>query len=743
MNIKKSIALFIMSLGTGLGLVQAQQGSIKGKVVEKAQGKEQALVGASVYWANTTTGVSTNAQGTFTLAKVSTTQQLVVSYTGYRNDTIEVANRNEIKVVLQTLNELETVVVKSEKDIDFNPIKSELITAKDLRKAACCNLSESFETNPSIDVTNTDAVTGTRRIRMLGLDGVYSQILVENMPSVRGLASRTGLKFIPGTWIKSIAINKGAGSVVNGYESVTGQINVTLAQPNNSEPLLVNLYGNGAGRVEANINTAHTLGKDSRWSTALLLHGHNTSQGVDRNNDGFFDIPQGNMMTVMNRWKYKGDVLRAQFGVKAVYVDKFTGQATFNQSQERTTALPYGIGFNTRRLEGFAKFGILPPNHPNQSLGIIVSGIHHEDNSFWGVNDFNAVQDNLSVNAIFQTQVNPQNRFSLGASYLFDRYDQNYEQQHPTSQTFVWNRTESVPGIFAEYTFEPNDQWALVTGVRNDFHNLYGNVFTPRMHLKYSMTPTSIIRVSGGRGFRVANIIPENFGYMISSRNLQVANDLQPEVAWNYGISWTQEVQLGKTKGKITADFYRTDFENQIVADLDASASAISFYNLEGRAFANSFQLGLEYEPFKRFDVSVAYKYYDVQSTTNNTLQQQPFIAQNRFFLNLAYATRFEKWSFDFTTQWFGAKRLPNTTGKPEAFRLAQNTPSFFLLNAQVTRNFRNWSLYVGSENLTNFRQDTPIIDPSNPFGSQFDAGLVWAPVLGRMVYAGLRFFIK
>lgn len=742
MNIQKTIPLLLMSFVLAINFAQAQN-SVKGWVVEKANGKEQPLVGASVYWANTTTGVSTNIKGAFILARVSSTQQLVVSYTGYRNDTLDVSNRSEVKVILQTENELETVVVKSGSKIDFNPIKSELITAKGLRKAACCNLSESFETNPSVDVTNTDAVTGTRRIRMLGLDGVYSQIMVENMPSVRGLASRTGLKFIPGTWIKSIAINKGAGSVVNGYESVTGQINVTLAQPDNSEPLLLNLYGNGAGRLEANVSTAHTLGKNERWSTALLVHGHSTNLGTDRNNDGFFDIPQGNMMAVMNRWKYKGDLLRIQFGVKAVYSDKFTGQTSFKKPQERTTTMPYGIGFNTRRLEGFAKFGVLPPNNPNQSLGIIVSGIHQEDNDFWGINDFNATQDNLSVNAIFQTQINQKNRFSLGASYVYDRYDQQYQQQLPTTQSFVWQRAESVPGIFAEYTFEPNDKFALVTGVRNDFHNLFGNIFTPRMHLKYNISSSSIIRLSGGRGFRVANIVPENMGYLVSSRNLQVADDLQPEVAWNYGVSWTHELQIGNTKGKITADFYRTDFENQIVADLDASASAISFYNLSGKAFANSFQFGIEYTPFKRFDVSVAYKYYDVQSVTNNTLQQQPFIAQNRFFLNLAYATRFEKWEFDFTTQWFGAKRLPNTADKPAEFRMATNTPSFFLLNAQITRNFRDWSLYVGSENLTNFRQDNPIIAPTNPFGGDFDAGLVWAPVLGRMVYAGLRFFIK
>lgn len=716
---------------------------IKGKVVEKPQGKETPLVGANVYWANTTKGTVTDIEGKFSLQKVTGAKLLVISYAGYKSDTVQVDGQNNLTIVLETMEELKTVVVKSGKNLDVNALKTELLTVKSLRKAACCNLSESFETNPSVDVTNTDAVTGSKRIRMLGLDGVYSQIMVENMPSVRGLASRTGLKFIPGTWIKSIAINKGAGSVVNGYESITGQINVTLAQPDNSEPLLLNLYGNAMGRSELNINTAHTFGKNERWSTALMAHASNVSLGMDRNGDGFFDIPQGSHFSVFNRWKYKNDAVILQFGVKALYEDKFTGQTSFTRNQERSTNLPYGVVFNTRRLEAFTKFGILPPKNPNQSLGIIVSGIHHQQDSFWGLNDFTGTQDNLSVNAIFQTQINDKHRFSLGGSYVYDRYDQNYEERFTNPQSYRWQRTESVPGLFIEYTFEPTEKLAVVTGVRNDFHNLYGNIFTPRMHLKYEFTTNSILRLSGGRGFRVANIIPENFGYLISARTLVAANDLQPEIAWNYGASWTQKLKWGKREGKLTLDFYRTDFENQIVTDLDANASQISFYNLTGQAFANSFQIALEYEVMKRFDVSVAYKYYDVQSTYNNTLQQTPFIAQNRFFMNLAYATKFDKWEFDFTAQWFGAKRLPNTTSKPNEFQMTTNTPDFFLLNAQITRNFRDWSIYVGSENLADFRQSNPIIDAPNPFGNQFDAGLVWAPIAGRMFYAGLRFTIK
>ncbi|OJJ23141.1 hypothetical protein BKI52_01960 [marine bacterium AO1-C] len=739
-TIKNICWLLIVGMSS-LGWAHAQV--IKGIVIEKPNGKKEPLVGANVYWAATTVGAVTDDQGKFSLKRIAKTNQLVVSYAGYQSDTISVGSQNNLTIVLKTLEELKTVVVKSGKSLDVEAIKSELLTVKSLRKAACCNLSESFETNPSVDVTNTDAVTGSKRIRMLGLDGVYSQIMVENMPSVRGLASRTGLKFIPGTWIKSIAINKGAGSVVNGYESITGQINVTLAQPDNSEALLLNLYGNAMGRAEINLNTSRVLGKDERWSTALLLHANNVSQGIDRNNDGFYDLAQGTQLNAVNRWKYKGDVIMMQFGVKALYEDKFTGQTGFTRNGERGINLPYGVMFNTRRLEGFTKFGVLPPNNPNQSLGIIVSGIHHIQDSFWGLSDFTGIQDNLSINAIFQTQINDKHRFSLGGSYVYDRYDQNYVERLANTQNYRWQRTESVPGLFAEYTFEPNEKLAVVTGVRNDFHNLFGNIFTPRMHLKYELATNSIVRLSAGRGFRVANIIPENFGYLISARTLNAANDLQPEVAWNYGVSWTQKLKVGKREGKLTLDFYRTDFETQIVTDLDANASEVSFYNLTGQAFANSFQIALEYELMKRFDVSLAYKYYDVQSTYNNTLQQTPFIAQNRFFLNLAYATRFDKWEFDLTTQWFGAQRLPNTASKPNEFQRETNTPDFFLIHAQITRNFRDWSFYVGSENLGDFRQSNPIIDAANPFGNQFDAGLVWAPIAGRTLYAGLRFTIK
>ncbi len=739
---KASLLYKILTILIFLCSFRAQAQEIKGTVLEQnSEGNKIPLVGANVVWLGTQQGATTDIQGKFTISPSPEATRLVISYVGYQTDTIKATPKVPMKIFLVSNQTLETIVVK-DNSLDTGPLQSELLTTADLRKAACCNLSESFETNASVDVSTTDAVSGTKRIRMLGLDGVYAQIMQENIPNVRGLSSRQGLHFIPGSWIKSIDINKGSGSVVNGYESFTGQINVELAKPENSEKLLLNGYTNLNGRVEFNVNIAHALSEE--WSTALLAHASHLGNGIDRNEDGFRDVPEYRQFNVLNRWKYMGETFRLQIGVKALHDDRIGGQMDFQRGDTRSSENAYGYGLRVNRLEGFAKLGFLPEKHPNSSLGLILTGMYHDQEAFWGLSDYDARQGNVWANLIYQTQFNPQHQLRAGVSYLLDHYDELYSQRFINSEeNFDRERTESVPGIFAEYTYQPSLRWAIVPGIRADFHNLYGTFLSPRVHFKYEFSPKTIARLSAGRGFRVANPIAENMSYLISSRGLFIQNDLEPEIAWNYGGSIVHQFQTGERKGTLILDFYRTEFQNQVVLDLDASSQEVSFYNLSGRAFANSFQANLEYEILESFDVNVAYKYYDVKSTINGTLQEMPFVPRHRFFVNLAYAAFYDIWQFDLTTQWIGSQRIPNTSDSPSDFRQPERGSSYFQVNAQVTKKFKGgWEVYLGGENLLNYRQDNPIVNAGNPFQEQFDAGLVYAPVLGRMIYAGFRFTV-
>lgn len=695
--------------------------------------------------------------------------QVVASYVGFRSDTIWVTNQTSLQIRLEPQASLDEVEVKSGATFISreNPQKVETITTKELQKAACCNLSESFSTNASVDVSYSDAVTGAKQLQMLGLDGVYAQLNTENIPSIRGLSTVYGLSYIPGTWISSIDVGKGAGSVVNGYESITGQINVELQKPETSDQLYFNAYVNDMGRTELNLNLAQPLSK--RWSTGLLLHtsrmGDELSGKMDRNGDGFLDTPMFTQYNAVNRWKYNGERLQVQLGVKALYDKREGGQtAYYDPKQRQTDTLQiaddhdhtgtghivtdsgvyelrdrryYGTQTQTKRLEAFSKIGLLFPNQPYKGVGLILSASHYEQDAFFGLNTYDGRQRTLYGNLIYQSIIgNTNHQVKLGASYLLDAYNEAYRDSS-------FARTESVPGVFGEYTYILPEKFTAVLGLRTDFHNLYGTFVTPRIHLKYDLSPRTALRVSAGSGFRTPNPIAENTAALISSRQVVVDGSIKPERAWNYGVNLTHEYQLFNRNGLVSLDFYRTDFTNQLITDLDSDPQQIRFYNLNGKSFANSFQAEVQYEPVKALDVKLAYKFYDVQQTIGNQLLERQFVSRHRALLNLAYATKFDKWKFDFTTQWYGSKRIPGTATNPTEFQRAAYSPDYFLFNAQVTRAFKQWDVYVGGENLGNFTQANPIIAADQPFSPNFDASLVWAPVYGRMIYAGVRFRIK
>lgn len=710
---------------------------------ETQTGNLKPITGANVYWAGTTQATATDENGRFSIPRSAQSALLVVTFVGFRNDTIKIGQESELQVVLQNDQTLDEVTVRAgNTSIDrLSPHQTEIITTRALAKAACCNLSESFETNASVSVSYSDAVTGSKQIQMLGLNGTYIQTNVENIPSIRGLASTFGLNFVPGTWIQSIDVGKGAGSVVNGYESMTGQINVELQKPDTQEKLYLNTYVNNFGRGEVNLNLAHQLNK--KWSTGLLTHGSTLRNRIDKNGDGFLDLPLYTQYNAINRWKYQGDKLMAQFGVKALYEDRLGGQKSFEREMKGTTQA-YGFGARVNRYEFFSKIARLFPEQPYKGLGLILNASIHDSKSYFGLNNYDGTQKTLYGNLIYQSIIgNTNHSYKTGISYMLDNYDELYRD-------IRLKRNESVPGAFFEYTYNHLDKFVMVAGGRVDFHNLYGTQWTPRLHLKYNLTDQTTLRASAGRGFRVANPLAEYYGNLVSSRNVVFREAIRPEVSWNYGASVTQEFKIGEMNGNFIMDFYRTDFENQLVADME-DPRYIRFYNLEGKAYANSFQAEANLTPVKRLELKLAYRLFDVKQTIRNvydenTLQPRMMVSRDRVLFNAGYALPYDKWKFDATVQWNGKRRLPYMGHVPDHHVPTDLTstwaPSFYNFNAQVTRTFPKWDIYLGGENLANFRQKNPIMGASEPFGQHFDAGMAWGPVVGRMIYAGMRYKI-
>ena len=742
---------------------------IQGSVGELANNKRTPLVGATVRWSGTSDGTVTDSTGHFGLRLHSSVTQLIISYVGYQADTLTITNPSaDIVVTLRQERTLQEVTVAGAPgQIDrINPIQTEFITQRTLAKAACCNLSESFETNASVSVSYSDAVTGSKQIQFLGLGGQYVQTNVENIPTVRGLATTFGLNYIPGTWITSIDVGKGAGSVVNGYESMSGQMNVELQKPDDKQRLFLNSYVNSFGRVEGNVNWSAPLKRkqspfnnrwlsltpppspDSKWSMGVLGHVSLLRTELDQNNDGFRDLPLYTQVNVINRYKYSSNRFMAQFGVKALYEDRDGGQlARFGASR-------YSFLNTTKRLEFFSKTARLYPDKPYKGLGLILNGVHHEQTARFGFAPYDGQQQTFYANLIYQSIIGTTNNsFKAGLSYLLDDYREQY-------RAINLNRMESVPGAFVEYTYTYPEKLTLVLGGRFDYHNLFGAQLTPRVHLKYNPSQHLSLRASAGRGFRTANPFAENFGYLVSSRTVffsgQTTNSsLQFESSWNYGLSLTNDFDLLGKKASLVLDYHRTDFQNQLIVDIEHPGE-LYFYNLassgaKARSYANSFQAELNVQPARRFEVKAAYRLFDVEQSMGGPFGEERLlprmmVSRNRVLLNAGYALPFDKWKFDATLQWNGPRRIPylregyvHTSYQNMPVDMA---PGFYNLNAQVSRAFRSgWEVYLGGENLTGFRQTDPIVAANDPFGPRFDAGAhVWGPITGRMVYAGFRF---
>lgn len=724
------------------------QEKITGIITETMNTEEIPLSGANVYWLDTSVGTVTDFDGNFELLYKPEYKKLVISFVGYKTDTIAVPSPKHITHSLQANSNLEEVTVTARQQATSRSyIKAANVlnvSSAELLKAACCNLAESFETNPSIDVNFADAISGTRQINMLGLNSPYIMITTENVPSVRGAAQTYGLSFIPGTWVESIQITKGAGSVVNGFESITGQINAELQKPATDDKLFVNAYAAGNGRFELNTHVNTKVAK--RWHTGMYIHGNMRESKFDKNDDTFLDAPLMQQINVMNRWQYidQENGFVGFFDVRYLNDEKQTGQTFFDPDRDRGTINVWGSEIKTQRFEVSAKFGFVNPEIPWRTGGLQLAYSHHDQESYFGLNNYNIQHNSLYANLLYNSIISDsRHKIKTGISATYDGYDELVLTEN-------FNRIENSVGAFFEYNFDNLNDLNFTAGIRADIHNRLGTFLTPRLHLRYTPWEKSAFRISAGRGKRSANIFTENQQLFSTSRTVNILGEggeiygLDPEIAWNYGVSYMQGFNLFSRRADITFDFYRTDFVNQIVVDWE-TPTEVNFYNLEGESYSNNFQVELNYNAFEHFDLRLAYKLYDVETTYLSGKKQAPLTPNHRFFANASYETHINpkggNWKFDTTFNYLGEQRFTSTEAYLNTIGLSEFSPSVATLNAQITKVFSsNFEIYAGGENITNVTQSNPIVGSDNPFGSKFDTTYIYGPVFGSSYYAGVRF---
>ena len=758
--------------------------TIKGKVFGyDADRKSSPLRNARVVAVPSMKGGMTNAKGEFSFDITKNDSSLVITSAGYKADTILIsAIENKLDIALQMQNiELEGVEATGSKvatQMNFTGgVKTETITSRGLHKAACCNLSESFTTTPSVDVQYTDAVTGAKRIQLLGLQSIYSQIQQQNIPIMRGLASNYGFSFVPGRWLEEIAISKGASNVKNGFESITGLINIAFKKPESEHPTTLELYMCGdvathPGLSTLELNADHTINFDERNGTTFYLFGNLVNNEIDHNNDGFLDKPMGNQINFLNKWHTGAGIWHGKYDIQVMYDDRKGGQVSpgilelpVDLWQMRNKTQRYNLNV----CNGFEL------NDAGANIGTILSFTSHKQEAYFGSRIFNGEQNSFYANIMYQLPFTPDHSdcvddhhskhsifsnstLTTGFSLQYDNYLElfdlfalpDYDGDYPT---FKNDANVIIPGLFLEYAFDLSENFKVIAGLRGDYAKIktvplftFDTVFnkvllTPRLHLKYGLIPEKLVlAASAGKGHRVARELAENSAYLASNRGYRLNYIKYDRIdeAWNYGANMYYTFSLFGCPVDFNMDFYRTDFINQVIVDLDRCTCHVHLYSLEGsggKSYSNAFQVDATLQPITNFYITAAYRMNDVKQTTADELRDKPLQSKHKSFLNFQYNTEMNEWAFDFTIDYNGSGRLPR-----DADKIIKRYDPFVLLNAKITREFKNFDIYIGADNITDYRIPNPIKGYQTPFSLGFDASMIYGPVAGICVYLGIRY---
>ena len=769
-----ALSAFFIAAG---GTLRAQD--IRGAVRDA---DDRPLAGASVYWAGTTVGASTDAEGAFLLHRVKGYDRLVASYLGYVNDTLridEAVQRADFALRAEGV-ELEGVVVEGNLSGNFvkrdGIVKGEMISFAGLCKMACCNLAESFENSASVTVGYSDAISGARQIKMLGLAGTYTQILDENRPIMRGLSAPYGLSYTPGMWLNSIQVSKGVASVTAGHEAITGQINLEHRKPTDSERLFVNLYLDDELRPEANVSTAFPVSRDKKLSSVVLLHGSGDTdvRKMDHNHDGFRDLPRSAQFNMANKWLYAADNgTQVRWGWKFVQESRLGGMLDYRNTdamreamfrdwdwQAEDTRMPlYGSHIRNRNANGYFKVGMpvgpsvydeAEQDEMRSNLAFVADFDHFDEEAYFGLNDYSGNQNSLALNLMYNHYFTYRSSLNVGVQAHLDYYRETLGNDTPwlgSDRAYDFGRDEEEVGAYAEYTYAVRDKFSVVAGLRGDYNAFYDRFFlTPRGHVKWNVTPSTTLRASAGLGYRSTNVITDNIGMLATGRELVIPalGDLDRlEKALTLGGSLTQTFGLvNPGDATLSFDYFRTQFCNSVVVDQEYDAQTIRVYDSDGRSFTDTYQIDFSWTPVERLDIFATFRYTDSRMTIDRpdgttARVERPLVSEYKTLLNIQYATKFRRWVFDATAQLNGPARIPTQTGDLADSRYSPRYPMFY---AQVSRKVGKFDIYVGCENIADYRQEDPILNAANPYDYKFNSMNVWGPLMGRKFYAGLRF---
>ena len=717
---------------------------ISGKITNE---RNEPLAGASVYWIGDNAGVATGDNGVFEIsANDIADKRLIVRYVGHVPDTIELTDQTYLLIALEESESLDEVIVRGQRDgiiiSDLNPVKTEQITQAELGKAACCDLAGCFETQATVQPQTTNVITNAKELRILGLSGVYNQVLIDGFPMIQGLSYTYGISSIPGSLVDNIYISKGANSVLQGYESISGQINVETKEPDETDQLFLNVYLNSF--LEKHFNANYTF-RHKRWSNLTAIHTIQPANRIDGDYDTFLDLPLLTRYMVFNKWKYGNEQdlgWSSRIGLRFLNEERIGGQAFFDPETDKGNTNAYGQTVNINQPEIWTKTGFRLNDRHN--LVLFASAFYQDQRSFFGTVKYDAQQVNFYGNMQYELTY-AGHELKTGISYRHLNLDEDIsftDAALPRTYAGDYKKIENIPGFFAENLMRfLDDKLTWIAGVRIDDHNTFGWQFTPRTLVKYDITPGTIVRANFGTGWRTVNLFSENIGLLVSSRDIVFEEELQPEEAVNFGINLVKkfESKNENLSGYLSVDYYRTNFQNQIFPDYNTDAGKAIIKNFTGKSISNGFQAELNLKFWQRVEYKTGYNYLDVFHETEGKKEELPFNSNHKVMAALSYKPLTERISFDMNLHWYGWQQLPDTKSNPVGYRRGDVSTPYSIVNAQLTYRFGMFEVYGGCENIFNFRQHQAIIGWQDPFGPYFDTSSVWGPTRGREVYVGVR----
>ena len=613
-------------------------------------------------------------------------------------------------------------------ELGFQVNKSELF------RAACCNLGESFTTSASVDVDYSDAATGAKQIKLLGLSGSYVQMMTENLPAFRGAAMPYAFRYIPGPWMKSIRVSKGSSTVKNGYESITGQIDVEYLKPQDERKVHFNAFLDTDLRLE--LNADGNIHITDKLNTELLAHYEDRYRTHDGNHDGFVDMPKIRQVNVMNRWNYFGENYIFHGGLSLIDEDSRAGQTGRHFKGED----PFLINTGTHRYEGYMKHAFILNREKNMNIALAGNLSMHELDASYGRKLYDVNEKNAFAQLMYETDFTEAHNLSAGLSLNYDYFGQHLRTTHlaDVAPQYIRER-ETTPGAYAQYTFKKDEKLTFMAGIRADHSSVYGWFVTPRFNVRYSPADRFTLKASAGKGYRTVHAWAE-YNYLLASGREMVVENLHQEDAWNFGASADYSQPIGAQTLRFSLEYFHTRFRQQAVVDYDSDPEKLMITNLEGKSYSNVVQAEVSFESDFGITATAAYRYNDVKTSYQGVLMEKALTSKYKALLSVSYKTPLELWQIDATFVMNGGGRLPAPYQLPDgSMSWGKRFSAFPSLNLQVTRWFRHFSIYVGGENLTNYKQKNPIVNASAPWSATFDPTVVWGPITGAMAYAGIR----